>query len=191
MCSKAQKLLSEMKITQNSYNTHTHSYSSMRSTHSSKQPPHCCLSFENSLLLIKTLLLAMTCLPSLSHAWSLYLFCVHGNTDHVLSNVEWIISSASVGENFLSAVIIKAAYQASAEKRGREKKESCEYSVWLWLRLLLWHHSSQINLQSVYPSNMTPLLANYLSRTASFQWLGSTSTVSHCLSSRLTGAWGM
>lgn len=61
----------------------------------------------------------MTCLPSLSHASRLYLYCVHGNTDHGLFNVEWIISWASVGENFLSAVIIKAVYQASTQKRKK------------------------------------------------------------------------
>ena len=70
---------------------------------------------------------------------TLYLCCVCRSTDHMLFNVDWIISSASVVEGFLSAVIIKAggicsapAFQASAERRGREKKESSKYSVWLW-----------------------------------------------------------
>lgn len=132
--------------------------------------------------------------------WSrLYLCCVHLIPDHMLFNVDWIICSASVVENLLSAVIIKAggicsawAYEASEERRlsreqrGRAKKESSKHSVWL-------RHCCcpQINLQSVFPSNMTPLLTNYLSRTASFQRPGSTLSVSHCLSSRLTGAGGM
>lgn len=52
----------------------------------------------------------------------------------MLFNVDCIISSASVAENFLSAVIIKArgicsasAYQASAERnRSREKRKRKE-----------------------------------------------------------------